>query len=165
MYKCKICDQEFELLATRHYVARDAGKSGLAAFAGGPEETLYDAFDCPFCGCQNVTQERKRVFSASNRYEEVFSDDKDKEEIPECFGGEGDMDCLDCDKSNECLAEYKKHNVVSDTADKEITREVAGKRLSVAILAEHAKCFGKHGTLSNCLSCTDKVACELASEE
>ena len=165
MYKCKICDQEFELLITRHYVTRDVGKKGLAIIAGGSEEMLYDTFDCPFCGCQNVIQERKRVFSASSRYEEVFSDDKDKEEMPECFGGEGDMDCLDCDKSDECLAEYKKHNVVSDVIDKETTREVAGTRLSVAILAEHAKCFGKHGTLSNCLLCTDRVACELASEE
>lgn len=165
MYKCKICDHEFELLAAEHYIARDAGRSGLATIVGGSEETLYDAFNCPFCGCQNTVQERKRDFSVSKHYKEYFSDDKDEEEIPECFGSEGDMDCLDCDKSSECLAEYKKHNVVSDVIDKETTREVAGKRLPVEILTKHAECFGKHGTLSNCLLCIDKVACELASEE
>lgn len=119
MYKCKICDQEFELLATEHYIARDVGKSGLATIVGGPEEKLYDTFDCPFCGCQNTVQERKRVFSASGRYEKVFSDDEDEEEMPECFGGEGDMDCLDCDKSNECLAEYKKQQAANDVVQNE----------------------------------------------
>lgn len=26
------------------------------------EPTLYDAFDCPICGCQYIANERKRVF-------------------------------------------------------------------------------------------------------
>lgn len=119
MYKCKICDQEFELLVARHYVACDAGRSGLATIVGGPEETLYDTFDCPFCGCQNTVQERKRDFSVSKYYKEHFSDVKGEEEILECFGGEGDMDCLDCDKSNECLAEYKKQQAANDVVQNE----------------------------------------------
>lgn len=60
MYKCKVCNKEFELQRKDHYVARDNGRTGLSALAGGSEEELYDAFDCPHCGCQNVMQERKR---------------------------------------------------------------------------------------------------------
>lgn len=62
MYKCKVCNKEFELQKKDHYIARDAGKSGLAALTGGNEETLYDTFDCPHCGCQNIMQEHKRSY-------------------------------------------------------------------------------------------------------
>lgn len=62
MYKCKVCGKEFELQNKEHYIARDNSKIGLSALAGGSEEELYDAFDCPHCGCQNVMQERKRDY-------------------------------------------------------------------------------------------------------
>lgn len=45
----------------RHYIARDNGKTGLAvAFGSTAEESLYDTFDCPMCGCQVIAKERKR---------------------------------------------------------------------------------------------------------
>ena len=61
--KCNVCGVEFALIAINHYVARDCGKTGgvLASFNGSTEEMLYDAFDCPHCGCQNIMQERKRT--------------------------------------------------------------------------------------------------------
>ena len=62
MRKCDVCGKEFDLKVEDKYVARDDRKSGMAAALSGKEETLYDAFDCPFCGCQNVIQERKRVY-------------------------------------------------------------------------------------------------------
>lgn len=63
MLECKVCGCKFNAIIERHYIARDNGKSGLAtAFGSNPEEKLYDAFDCPSCGSQVVTQERKRSY-------------------------------------------------------------------------------------------------------
>lgn len=67
MLKCKICSCEFPAINEKHYIVRDNGKSGLAvAFGSEPEERLYDAFDCPMCGCQIVAQERKRNYTPVN---------------------------------------------------------------------------------------------------
>ncbi len=69
--KCKVCGCEFNLINKRHYISRDAIKNGVAAFASGCyEESIYDTFDCPRCGCQMIIQQRKR------RY--VESDDEDE---------------------------------------------------------------------------------------
>ncbi len=63
MLKCKVCGTEFPAIKERHYIARDNGKTGLSsAFGSNDEEKIYDSFDCPMCGCQVVTQERKRIF-------------------------------------------------------------------------------------------------------
>lgn len=82
MCKCKICNKEFELTKKDHYITRDAGRVGLAAIAGGSEETLYDTFDCPNCGCQNVMQERKRSYMCIEIAEEesITTDDCENEE-------------------------------------------------------------------------------------
>lgn len=105
MYKCKVCNKEFELQKEGHYIARDVGKSGLAALAGGKEETLYDTFDCPRCGCQNTMQERKRGYANIEVVDvKELVDDKKHEE---CFGQyEGRVDCIVCDEAKECLTEY-----------------------------------------------------------
>lgn len=60
--KCKVCEYEFDAVRSGHYIVRDEGKSGLAALSGGVESKIYDAFDCPVCGCQVVAQERKRAY-------------------------------------------------------------------------------------------------------
>lgn len=63
MLRCKVCGCEFDTTVENHYISRDNGKTGLAAgFGVIEEECLYDSFDCPKCGCQIVTQERKRVY-------------------------------------------------------------------------------------------------------
>lgn len=59
MLACKGCGHKFEVTAKEHYIARDDTPGGLIA---PPEMTLYDAFDCPVCGCQIIVQERKRAF-------------------------------------------------------------------------------------------------------
>lgn len=61
--KCKICGCEFTPVIDKHYIARDAGESGLATAFKTLEGKIYDAFDCPLCGCQIVVQERKRIFA------------------------------------------------------------------------------------------------------
>lgn len=61
--KCKICGTEFPAINERHYISRDLTKTGLgAAFGSNYEPYLFDAFDCPNCGCQTIAQQRKREF-------------------------------------------------------------------------------------------------------
>lgn len=113
MYKCKVCSKEFELQKKIHYIARNAGKSGLAALAGGNEETLYDTFDCPHCGCQNIMQERKRSYMNVENVDE--EETIDNEEHEKCFGQyAGYVDCITCDEEKECLAEYTRSKVFED---------------------------------------------------
>lgn len=59
--KCNVCEHEFDATMSRHYISTDGNKSGLSAAISGPDSVLYDTFDCPICGCQVVTQERKRA--------------------------------------------------------------------------------------------------------
>lgn len=60
--KCKVCGCEFNPIIEKHYVSRDAGKSGVVAAFSKDEEKLFDTFDCPECGCQVIVQERKRAY-------------------------------------------------------------------------------------------------------
>ena len=63
MLECKICGTKFNAIIERHYIARDNEKTGLAvAFGSTAEESLYDTFDCPMCGCQVIAKERKRDY-------------------------------------------------------------------------------------------------------
>lgn len=63
MLECKICGTKFNAIVERHYIARDNGKTGLvAALSSNDEDRLYDAFDCPACGCQIIAKERKRSY-------------------------------------------------------------------------------------------------------
>lgn len=76
---CKICGLEYELKVGNHYISRDPGRTGvISALAGGQEEALYDTFDCPHCGCQNVVQERKRFLDTSLL--KAYDDDEDDED-------------------------------------------------------------------------------------
>ena len=101
MYKCKVCNKEFELQRKDHYIARDSGKTGLSALVGSSEEELYDTFDCPHCGCQNVMQKRKRSYINIEVAEEKYVTASDFEEVEE----------------KECLAESKCHEAIDNDAD------------------------------------------------
>lgn len=111
MLKCKICGKEFEANLDRHYVARDNGKTGLTVAISNNEEKLYDAFDCPACGCQVVVQERKRQYIIPN---EVAANDEDEEDEtdkkPICFGhyekSSEECDCF-CNHKLKCIKEKK----------------------------------------------------------
>lgn len=63
---CKVCGHVFELTKERHYIAREKTELFLIA-SNKMEPTLYDAFDCPNCGCQCITKERKRAFERGNK--------------------------------------------------------------------------------------------------
>ena len=101
MLKCKICGKEFEANLDRHYVARDNGKTGVIVALSNDEEKLYDAFDCPSCGCQVVAQERKRHYIVPN---EVAANDEEEDDCDECEFNEG---CVREEYGNKVL---KKQN-------------------------------------------------------
>ena len=57
--KCNACGLNFEATKEGHYIAREKGSKGFSNLSG-TEEPIFDAFDCPRCGCQIIVQERKR---------------------------------------------------------------------------------------------------------
>ena len=60
MCVCETCGRGFALMAEERYTVRTVEKTGLASAFSGEESDLYDAFDCPHCGCQNVVNKRLR---------------------------------------------------------------------------------------------------------
>lgn len=61
MIQCKICGSEFLPVVGKHYICRDNDVTGLSTINKKDEVKMYDAFDCPICGCQVIAQERKRI--------------------------------------------------------------------------------------------------------
>lgn len=75
-WTCRICGRDFPLIFEEHYTARNTSMTGLAAaIASRSEPAIYDAFDCPHCGCQNIMQERRR-----NTVEAYAEEEPDEEE-------------------------------------------------------------------------------------
>ena len=92
MLECKVCGYKFNPVKQNHYIVRDNKKiSSLAiAFSSDAESTLYDAFNCPQCGCQIVAQQRKRAyitgfgekqFNLGSNWEDCDEDDKDGDKL------------------------------------------------------------------------------------
>lgn len=76
MFTCKICGLEFGLHIEDHYISRDGERTGLVAAIGPENESkLFDTFDCPECGCQNVIQERKREYQDFDDFEQEESEE------------------------------------------------------------------------------------------
>lgn len=82
--KCKICECEFVPEKKEHYVARTDGKTGVVLIFQSNDETgLFDAFDCPQCGCQVIAQERKRAYIVNNVDDAEDGDEEETEEEEE----------------------------------------------------------------------------------
>ena len=62
MHVCETCGRGFALIAEERYTVRTVEKTGLAGAFSGEESDLYDAFDCPHCGCQNIVSARLRQY-------------------------------------------------------------------------------------------------------
>lgn len=129
MLKCKVCGKEFEAVKENHYVAREGLKTGAITALASAEEKIFDAFDCPHCGCQYIAGERKREQEVLNEYEEK----------PDCFKKyeKDDSGCEDCDYKEEyqknkdddifaCFGEYEEEvcgYVVKCPREKECKKE------------------------------------------
>ena len=50
--KCKICGKEFQLKKENKYLVQNVSIGGIL------NRNYYEAFDCPYCGCQNIVNER-----------------------------------------------------------------------------------------------------------
>lgn len=73
--KCHVCGAPINLTKKSHYIARAGVEIGLSAsFGTNKEPVLYDAVDCPICGCQNILGVRERMLSVGQK-----EDDDDEE--------------------------------------------------------------------------------------
>ena len=91
MHVCETCGRGFALIAEERYTVRTVEKTGLAGAFSGEESDLYDAFDCPHCGCQNVVNKRLR---------ELGPEDADGcEDCPTC--GREECGCYEGERTSE----------------------------------------------------------------
>ena len=58
MYKCHTCGRRFRLLAKNRYEIMKS-PVGINCLVQGV--VYYNAFDCPHCGCQNITGVLEKV--------------------------------------------------------------------------------------------------------
>lgn len=63
--KCRVCDKPLHLSKEERYDVVKPG--GLSLLASKPR---YEAFDCLYCGCQNVVRERYECVTI-NKEEDV----------------------------------------------------------------------------------------------
>lgn len=98
---CKVCGIGFPLVRGIHYIARETTTMGLSNIMSVKEPQLFDAFDCPHCGCQNIVGQRFRV---------VDDDDMDRPVCPYPKGGE-------CYCKDICSPECEFHPEHKEAAD------------------------------------------------
>lgn len=112
---CEICSSEFtpEEIGKNHYIARDNVVIGLAAITKTTEYKLYDAFDCPFCKCQNIIGERKRCNNVIG-VEKTLEEDK-----PDCYGccSDEDIECTMCNFKDDCIQTYNSTTIDGTEVD------------------------------------------------
>ena len=73
MIKCSICGEQVELRKENRYEV--VIEAGVLQKSLGARDQLYEAFDCPKCGCQMLMQER---FPAKEeaKVEEISTEEK-----------------------------------------------------------------------------------------
>ena len=57
MRKCKVCGKRFRLKKENKYLVETVSKSVI--FQSHEEKKVYECFDCPACGCQNMCNIRE----------------------------------------------------------------------------------------------------------
>ena len=79
MATCKICGRDFALIEEDHYIADNGEKEGvITKLVSSDRITQYDAFDCPYCGCQNIMQERKPMWLSNELISEAEEEDSNE---------------------------------------------------------------------------------------
>lgn len=64
--KCKICGKRFKLIKENRYLATE--ETGVLAALTKPSK-IFEAFDCPRCGCQNIVNIREEEVERSRNEE------------------------------------------------------------------------------------------------
>jgi len=59
---CTVCGNPFTLKIEELYLVRDTSAGGIINVIAGEKTLMWDAFDCPACGCQNRVHERLEAF-------------------------------------------------------------------------------------------------------
>ena len=72
MYKCKTCGKRMRLTAAARYEIVDK-PIGLAILTEKPK--IFEAFDCPRCGCQNIVNIREPKYIYPDTGEEGKNSD------------------------------------------------------------------------------------------
>lgn len=54
-YACKVCGKDFKLLKKNKYIVQE--NKGINGIATGTKK--FECFNCPYCGCQNILNERE----------------------------------------------------------------------------------------------------------
>lgn len=72
--KCKVCSRKFKLNKRNKYLIEKSG--GLLACAL-PKE-IYEAFDCPRCGCQNIVNIRETMIYVESIIANRKGDERDE---------------------------------------------------------------------------------------
>lgn len=67
MRKCNVCGRKFRLLSKNRYEI-EKRPVGLNCLTEGI--TYYNAFDCPYCGCQNIVGVLEKSNSQFKKSEE-----------------------------------------------------------------------------------------------
>lgn len=55
---CKVCGMSFQPLSAYHYIVREREERVSILDLSARELKLYDAYECPLCGAQNIAGER-----------------------------------------------------------------------------------------------------------
>lgn len=138
MYKCKICSKEFELRKEFHYISMDEEIIGLVNVIKKEGVKIFDTFDCPHCGCQNVMQKRKRVDKSNG--------------IAVC-------------KKAEYKSEEKKDCDVVGLPTEEDFKAVENMSHEKREELKEQDCFGYYQEyIDKCRKCNDKDKCEQRKE-
>lgn len=80
--RCKVCGKKLNLKAENRYEIREVPK-GLRMLV--EDAKVYEAFDCPKCGCQNIVNVRKEIIFKDIE-SEVQNADSDGEVVEEAVG-------------------------------------------------------------------------------
>ena len=78
-FTCRVCGRTFPLIAEKHYVARANEEVGITSVISKTGPKLYDAFDCPHCGCQNTMGLRLRENNLTTP-EQVDGEEEEEED-------------------------------------------------------------------------------------
>lgn len=143
MYRCKVCGEEFLLKSESRYIAEKPKSEIAMAFSA---TKIYECFDCPYCGCQNIVNER--YMNYKNTLAGMAVDEKESEEVPDCLGEyKGEDKCEECERNVDCLKETVLE--AQNTLDK----------YKDGGLLKFPNCFGTYDISTGCEDCDFENEC------